>query len=714
MKVINFLTLTLLLFTSILNANAQQVSEEELYDLSLEELMDISIVSASKKKESLFEAPLASYTISKEDIFKAGATSIPEALRLCPDIIVRESTNGVYDVHIRGFDNVPRFTDGAFQVNQLTLVMIDDRPVFNHNMGVVYWEALPIGLHDVERIEIVRGPSAPLFGPNAVTGVINIITKDIEEQGAYTNATVQAGNFGTVTGGATVGFKPSDKISIGVSGNFQSRDRYASEYYEYLGEEYKDKSELIDRLGQPLSEGLLDDHEMALEKYGVNVLLDYNPKEKIHVGIDAGLQDAEIQKYYFGNDYTPFSFSTYENQYVNISTTVHGLKTRLSYTQGSDNMNNFQRIVSFKYKYDVSEIFVDYTWDVSEKLSIQPGFNYFYARYEGNEGEGQIPLLPGEESIATTAASVRFDYKPLDKLRLIAALRADKFSQPDDVYFAYQFASTYKLNEHNIIRGSVSRSNSSAFIGPTFLNVNFPFPIPDTDQTGIFQYQGNPDLELFTLDAFELGYRSKVGDNVEVNLDLYYQIGKNFYGVVEYPVPDEYFQFASSVLNIENLPNEAHQYGASLSANWVVNAAWQAKPYLTLQTTQGKNIASGLYTEEANPVLNVENTDDEEHQSTPNVYGGLFLNYKAGKFNVNLNPYYMSAYTIYNQDFLLSSSDVGEIDGALLLNAKVSYQLFDQLNVFVNARNLTGTGTHQMYGTDAISTLVLGGLKFDL
>src|SRR6187549_864011 len=161
-----------------LSAQDQQPAEDvDLYTLSLEELMNVPIVSASKKSETLFDAPLSSYTITRADIDKAGSTSVMEALRLAPGVIVREQTNGVYDIHIRGLDNILRYSEDFTKSNLSTLVMIDNRPVFNHNLGGTFWEALPVDLNDVERIEIVRGPSAPLFGPNAVTGVINIITK---------------------------------------------------------------------------------------------------------------------------------------------------------------------------------------------------------------------------------------------------------------------------------------------------------------------------------------------------------------------------------------------------------------------------------------------------------------------------------------------------------------------------------------------------------
>src|SRR5690606_3233980 len=105
--------------------SVDDLSEDELFDLSLEDLMDIQVVSASKKEESLFDAPLSATVISRGEIEKSGATSIMEALRLAPGVIVREQNNGSYDIHIRGLDNVPPYTYFSASTSVTTLVMID-------------------------------------------------------------------------------------------------------------------------------------------------------------------------------------------------------------------------------------------------------------------------------------------------------------------------------------------------------------------------------------------------------------------------------------------------------------------------------------------------------------------------------------------------------------------------------------------------------------
>jgi iron complex outermembrane receptor protein len=117
------------LLCAALTAKAQEKSSEELLTLSLEQLMNIQVVSASKKAENLFDAPLSASVLTREEIRKAGATSLMEALRLVPGLIVREQTNGNYDIHLRGLDNVPPNSYSVYSANTTTLVMIDNRPV---------------------------------------------------------------------------------------------------------------------------------------------------------------------------------------------------------------------------------------------------------------------------------------------------------------------------------------------------------------------------------------------------------------------------------------------------------------------------------------------------------------------------------------------------------------------------------------------------------
>ena len=160
-----------ILISSIIFFNFSSVGypdQNDLMGLSVEDLLNIEVISVAKKAKSLNDSPAAIYVITQEDIKRIGATSVPEALRLAPGIDVARIDANKWAVSARGFN-------GRF-ANKL-LVLIDGRNTYTRAFAGVYWENQDVMLEDVERIEVIRGPGATLWGANAVNGVINIITK---------------------------------------------------------------------------------------------------------------------------------------------------------------------------------------------------------------------------------------------------------------------------------------------------------------------------------------------------------------------------------------------------------------------------------------------------------------------------------------------------------------------------------------------------------
>jgi iron complex outermembrane receptor protein len=164
--------------------HAQDV--EQLRDLSIEQLAQLEVTSASKRAEPLSGAPAALFIITGSDIVRSGATSLPEALRLAPNLDVQRIDARQYAVTARGFQ-------GAETANKL-LVQIDGRSIYSTLSSNVFWELFDLPAEDIDRIEVVSGPGGTLYGINAVNGVVNIISKDAREtQGLVTRAT--AGNL---------------------------------------------------------------------------------------------------------------------------------------------------------------------------------------------------------------------------------------------------------------------------------------------------------------------------------------------------------------------------------------------------------------------------------------------------------------------------------------------------------------------------------------
>ncbi|HEX6226871.1 MAG TPA: TonB-dependent receptor plug domain-containing protein [Chryseolinea sp.] len=697
----------LLMLIGVLNTTKSWSQEQEIdyYALSLEELMNIPIHSASKKEETLFDAPLSSYTITRSDIDKAGATSIPEALRLSPGIIVREQTNGVYDVHIRGFDNVLGTSEVYTKSNLATLVMIDNRPVFNHNLGGTFWEALPVDIGDVERIEIVRGPSAPLFGPNAVTGVINIITKRVEKGKSLVHASVQAGAPSSLIGNVAVG-KSFGKFNALVSGNYQKRERFDEEYYIPAADSYFSKQQLEATFGTQVN-NQYPDPALALDKFGINTTLGYTASDKVNFSLGAGIQQSETQKIFLSNVFNGgilFTTNETETSYINLSGKVHGLSFRTSYVQGHDDLA--KGAAPNQYDYDVFDATAEYTFKVGDIGSIVPGIGYQSAVYGDEEyiSQGLTFLNGTNQSLNTASGFIRTDWKLLQNFRVLAAIRADKFSAPDDVYLAYELAATYRLNSKNLVRTAITKSNSGSFIGNNFLDLQ----VENQPQPGLtFLRRGQQDLELFTVNMVELGFRTQVTKNLQVDFDIFQQRAMNFTALTTVGLQIPYY-----IQEFDNVPTTATQYGFTISVNYIPNEKFQLKPFITAQKTTVEDLPSSFNSPDVDPTLTYTK---HTHKNTPAVYGGYFINYKPfPKLNINLNGYYFSGQRQYDGSDPNNQSEAGDISGVFHVNSKVNYRITPQINIFLNGRNILNSDSREFFGADKIGASWFAGASFNL
>src|SRR6266851_7404806 len=151
---------------------SNQNPPENLKQVSLEQLGQIEVTTASKVPVKATRTPAAIYVITQEDIRRSGATSIPEALRLAPGVEVARVDSNTWSLGVRGFEST---------LSRSVLVLIDGRSVYTPLFAGVYWQVQDTLLEDIERIEVIRGPGGTIWGANAVNGVINIITKRAQE-----------------------------------------------------------------------------------------------------------------------------------------------------------------------------------------------------------------------------------------------------------------------------------------------------------------------------------------------------------------------------------------------------------------------------------------------------------------------------------------------------------------------------------------------------
>lgn len=143
-------------------------SQSNLADASLEQLLNVQVTSVTKKEQTLSRTAAAVFVLNQEEIRRSGARNLPDVLRMVPGVDVAQVDANVWAISVRGFNS---------RYSNKVLVLVDGRSVYTPTFSGVYWDQLEMPLEDIERIEVIRGPGASVWGANAVNGVINIITK---------------------------------------------------------------------------------------------------------------------------------------------------------------------------------------------------------------------------------------------------------------------------------------------------------------------------------------------------------------------------------------------------------------------------------------------------------------------------------------------------------------------------------------------------------
>ncbi|MBO7478534.1 MAG: TonB-dependent receptor plug domain-containing protein [Salinivirgaceae bacterium] len=607
------------------------ISLDEFYEM----LLNKNVTSASKKAESSFDSPLSTTVLSYDEIISSGARNIQEALRLVPGVIVREKTNGNYDIHIRGNNNIPDDNLTVYTENSMTLVMINSRPVYNYINGGTFWESLPVDFADIDRIEVVRGAASALYGANAVTGVINIITKTPDSENIQVFGQVQGGNVGSYMGSLSVG-QNIGKFGYRVSGNYQKMNRTTDKLYVFDNDSLMNKEDVANpnfRFKSAASswfsvwnqnksiDDWYKDTETAVDRLGANVSLYYNLSDDINFSLLGGYQNSYVTSSSFGDPAVSATAREMDGFYADFIAKAKGLTLQANVQKGTQDIVRGDQ----GFKADNLNFNLNAEYDfIFGDLNVRPGIYYQHALYDDTPHLNEEPVdgkytkgyLNGDVSVNSIAGSLRVDYKALDdKLRLIGGLRAEKFNVNDDIYLPFQLVASYNLNNKHMIRGVVSRANRGPFMVESYSNYLWdregvrPMPLK-------MNFAGNKEQKLANMTMFELGYRVRPVRNLLVEVEAFSTITKDF-GCL---LPESMTAFVhtdSMVANVnlpqvgivfttkqpapapaipnevnlkyQNIDVEAHQTGVTLNLEWVATEKLIFKAFGTFQKTQLKN-----------------------------------------------------------------------------------------------------------------------------
>jgi len=700
----------------------QQMTRDQLLELSLEELMVLVkrlklssieelyqmvlnpvVKSASKKEELSFQSPLSVTVITKEEISQSGVLNIPEALRLSPDLIVRQKTNGNYDVHIRGNDNVPPGEYLFDSENTISLVMIDSRPVYNHFQGGTFWEALPISVDDIKKIEVVAGPATALYGPNAVTGVINIITSRPQSEKLRVHSDLQYGNANTQKAFLSLE-KINGRFSTRISANYQHRDRFQDDYLNFIDYEYYPSDSLPSLINH--AEDRYPDPMLAMDNQGINLFTRYDNEKNLILDLSMGAQNSSIQTIYLDINNLSLSRRESEMQYLNFKGKWHGLKATVSYDRGvQDNAMGF-----YGYKYDIGNLNTILEYDLDLGIfSLSPGISYTESVFDDTpylkQTDNKSGLFNKRVMLSNTAYFIRSELNPSNKLRFIAAVRLDDYNLPEKNYWTYQFVSSYTVDKKSHLRMVYSRANRGPFMYDYHVDHRSEY-LNDDGFTEVERFIPNVNLKLVVMDMLEFGFRHRLRENIMTDFSFFYNKANNFSN--NSTTADTIGQTINYLSTIKNSDLVSRQLGATIRFNYVMSKKFSVKFFATGQLTVLENLNLDYALGSGNSQSVITINSDFLHKSTPSMYGGLIMNYKPGeRWNMNMNFYR------YGKQNFFSIDGITKIESKTIMNIKTSYRFYKENHIYFNARNFLDNDSYEFPFADKARGLYLIGLNIN-
>jgi len=538
--------LCLFLCIGTMAASASAQDNQDLSSKSLEELMNLTVTSASKKEEKLLKTAAAIYVITQEDIRRSGMTTIPDLLRMVPGLDVARIDGTKWAISARGFNN--RFATKL-------LVLVDGRSVYTPETSGVYWEALEVPLPDIDRIEIIRGPGGTLWGANAVNGVINIITKKTQDTLG-----------GLVAAGGGSEYRATGLLQYGAKvGDDACYRAYAS---------YLDSGALIKANGQPANDGQNFGH--------AGLRVDWSLSDRNSLTIFSDIFDLNLHE-----NNTNISPVSPLAPHVNTPGTFDGgdleaqWAHRFSATSDITVQAYWDRTVrdvnDLAERLDTYDFYFQHHFEWGERQDIVWGVGYRYIVDVTNSSPGNpVQLSPKAPSESLFNAFGQDEIVlAKDRLELIAGTKVEY-----NTFSGFDVQPNIRLlwtpTKKQTVWVAVSRAVRTPSLASDDIIVNVSGFLGPHGLPAIVSLFGQNSFRSEDLLGYELGYRAEAGKRVSVDIATFYNVyhhlnsldgGQPFFD--EDPAPH-----IEIPLFYENLLR-GRTYGIEASANVKVTNAWK-------------------------------------------------------------------------------------------------------------------------------------------
>ncbi len=549
---------------------SEQPLPEDLTSVDIEKLLsfDLEVTSPQKKIETFSDTSSAIFIITHEDIRRSGVTHVAEALRLAPGINVARIDNNRWAISARGFNKT--------FANKL-LVLLDGQRIFSPQFNGVWWDQFNLLPEDIDRIEVIRGPGASMWGPNAVNGVINIITCDARETTGV-QATVASGNQERLIASLSAGDSVGENGAYRIYGRVNNRDSniLASGESAYDGADNA-------RGGIRFDSQITKQDVVTLKADG------YFSDKELEVTVPS-FSPPFVDSDTFSDRKEVYGTNMLGKWEHEISSTSL-VSTQLDYTferqkgvvfpihRHTANLEVFHRFEPFKYH--------EFMYGVE--------YRYYEDDFEGTFADDFDP----ESRTTNTLAGFIHDEITLidDELDLILG---SKFEE--NPFVGFQFMPTARFvftpDKSQTIWGAVSRAVSTPsrveedVVVPTALIPPSPGELP-----ALVTLYGNNSFQSEKVLAYELGYRSRVTQDLSLDIALFYN---DYHDLISNepgaPAPGMLLdQPEPAVLVPVSFENQhaGYAYGGEVAVEWQAKSWWRivsTYSFIDLNLSQGSSM----------------------------------------------------------------------------------------------------------------------------
>jgi iron complex outermembrane receptor protein len=505
------------LFLNAFDLIAQGSDVKKLKSLSMEELMNIEVISLSRMPQKLSEVASGIQIITNEDIRRSGATNIPEALRLFSNLQVSQLNSSAWVISARGFNTV--------FANKL-LVLIDGRSVYTPLFGGVLWDMQSVLLEDVERIEVISGPGGSLWGANAVNGVISIITKRARDtQGV---------------------------IFTGAVGDFM-KTHVGARYADSIGTKtfYRLYAQHSERNGTYFPDGTRNGDAWRNTQVGFRIGL-YPTKDDqfaVQGDINAGNRESTPKGSVFDTQNMLARWAHKVDETSNFTVQLYYSRywTNDPLTLG-DEMKTFD--LDFQYKLAIGSRH-NIVWGAGYRHVDDHVYNRI-----------SIGLLPEKRVMPIYSAFIQDEIALTGKTKLTIG---SKFLH--NVFSGFEMQPSVRLAFSPNDRHTVWTAVSHVTRQPSRFDVDYYLPL-EPQPPSIPSVAGGPNFDSEKLNAFEAGYRTQPSSKLSLSLAAFYNIYNDVYSVERLPGTQTY--------QIQN-GSEAETWGGEFSGTYQVTASWRLR-----------------------------------------------------------------------------------------------------------------------------------------